>query len=78
LVVLFLLAIVFGCPFSFGHCIVFPSSIYSFSLPLWYLFFIDDWFVYGVWCHFQQYLSYIMAVSFIGGGNWSTQRKPPT
>ena len=22
--------------------------------------------------------SYIVAVSFIGGGNWSTQRKPPT
>jgi hypothetical protein len=28
--------------------------------------------------HIQQYFSYIMAVSFIGGGNWSTQRKPPT
>jgi hypothetical protein len=25
---------------------------------------------------FQQYFSYIMAVSFIGGGNWSTWRKP--
>jgi hypothetical protein len=24
------------------------------------------------------YFSYIMAVSFIGGGNQSTQRKPPT
>jgi hypothetical protein len=24
---------------------------------------------------FQQYFSYIVAVSFIGGGNW---RKPPT
>jgi len=23
---------------------------------------------YGVYLHFQQYLSYIMAVSFIGGG----------
>jgi hypothetical protein len=23
----------------------------------------------GVLCHFQQYFSYIMAVSFIGGGN---------
>ena len=32
-------------------------------------------FVYGVIRHFQQYFSYIMAVSFIGGGNW---RKPPT
>jgi hypothetical protein len=27
---------------------------------------------------FQQYFSYIVAVSFIGGGNRSTQRKPPT
>ena len=26
----------------------------------------------------QQYFSYIMAVSFIGGGNRSTQRKPLT
>jgi hypothetical protein len=25
--------------------------------------------------HFQQYLSYIVAVIFIGGGNRSTQRK---
>ena len=24
------------CPFSFGHCIVYPS-IYGFWLPLWYL-----------------------------------------
>jgi hypothetical protein len=28
--------------------------------------------------HFQQYLSYIVAVSFIGGGNRSTQRKSST
>jgi hypothetical protein len=27
---------------------------------------------------FQQYFSYIMAVSFIIGGNWSTRRKPPS
>jgi len=39
------------------------------------------WFVClfdGVWHHFQQYFSYILAVSFIGGGNRSTRRKPPT
>jgi len=30
---------------------------------------------YGIKCHFQQYLSYILEVSFIGGGNWSTRRK---
>ena len=31
--------------------------------------------IYDVWCHFQQYFSYIVVVSFIGGGNG---RKPPT
>jgi hypothetical protein len=31
--------------------------------------------VYGVQCHFQQYISYIVVVSFIGGGNWNTRRK---
>jgi hypothetical protein len=25
------------CPFSFGHCVVWPSSIYGFWLTLWYL-----------------------------------------
>ena len=29
-------------------------------------------------CHFQQYFGYIMAASFIGGGNQSTKRKSPT
>jgi hypothetical protein len=33
---------------------------------------------YGVLRHFQQYFSYIVAVSFIGGGNLSTRKKPPT
>jgi len=32
----------------------------------------------GVKRHFQQYFSYIVTVSFIGGGNWRTRRKPPT
>jgi hypothetical protein len=27
---------------------------------------------------FQQYFTYILAVSFIGGGNRNTHRKPPT
>jgi hypothetical protein len=32
----------------------------------------------GLWfMHFQQYFSNIVAVSFIGGGNPSTQRKRP-
>jgi len=32
----------------------------------------------GLWClmPFQQYFSYIVVVSFIGGGNQSTRRKP--
>jgi hypothetical protein len=34
-------------------------------------------FTLSVLRHFQQYGSYIVAVSFIGGGNPSTQRKPP-
>jgi hypothetical protein len=29
-------------------------------------------------CHFQQYFSNIVAVSFLGGGNQSTGRKPST
>jgi hypothetical protein len=32
----------------------------------------------GVYRHFQQYFSYNVAVSFIGGGNWSSRRKPLT
>ena len=34
--------------------------------------------VYGVYRHFQQYFNYIVAVSFIGGGNRNTQWKSPT
>ena len=33
---------------------------------------------YGVYHHFQQNFSYIMAVSFISGRNWSTRMKPQT
>jgi hypothetical protein len=28
-----------------------------------------------VWFMFQQYFSYIVVVSFIGGGNWNARRK---
>ena len=34
--------------------------------------------VYGVQDHIQQYFSYIVAVSSIGGRNKSTRRKPLT
>ena len=38
----------------------------------------EDW-DYGVYHHFQHYFSYIVTtISFIGGGNRSTRRKPPT
>ena len=30
------------------------------------------WVAYCAYRHFQQYFSYIVAVSFIRGGNWST------
>ena len=40
---------------------------------------IEILFCYG-YCGFtfNNCFSYIMMVSFIGGGNWSTRRKPPT
>ena len=47
----------------------------------WYtsMNFVIEWgWGYGVLRHFQQYFSYIVVVSFIGVGNWSTQRKSPT
>ena len=47
-------------------------------LQIWFLYTTSEsksgWFgglVYGVECLFQQYFSYIVAVSFIGGGNRS-------
>ena len=35
--------------------------------------------LFGLWClhHIQQYFSYIVPVSFIGGGNQSTLKKKP-
>ena len=33
---------------------------------------------HGAYRHFQQYFGYIVVVSFIGGGNRKTGRKPPT
>jgi hypothetical protein len=45
------------------------------SGPNRYLF---DLLIYGVERHFQQCFIYIVAVSFIGGENRSTRRKPLT
>ena len=79
--------------FSLDHYIAWPSSIYGFWWPLWYLqtclmvwirFHYKDlefriWILnFGVVCHFQQYFSYIMATSFSGGRSQSTRREPPT
>ena len=33
------------------------------------------WLVYGALRHIQQYFSYVVAVRFIGGGNWDYQEK---
>jgi hypothetical protein len=43
-----------------------------------YCFLHLGWLVLWWLTHFQQYFSYIVAVSFIGGGNRSTGRKLPT
>ena len=61
----------------------------SITGEIWYLILlhiyqytsVPDWFICLVDCvkrHFQQYFSYIVAVSFIDGGNRKTRRKPPT
>jgi hypothetical protein len=39
-------------------------------------FFVCLFMVFNATCHFQQYFSYIMAVSFIDGENLSTREKP--
>jgi hypothetical protein len=53
------------------------TNMFSFILILnWYLVVYCLFMVFNA--TFQQYFSYIVAVSFIGGGNWNTRRKPPT
>jgi hypothetical protein len=58
-------------------------------LPLSTIFFIEFWkcsecdiflfyILFIINRHFQQYFSYIVAISFIGGGSRSTRRKRPT
>jgi hypothetical protein len=45
--------------------------VYCFQSLIQYYYGQNDWLVglvYGVYCHFQQYFSYIVAVSLIGGG----------
>jgi hypothetical protein len=62
----------FGCSLCMKAIIFYIRNVFRVQ-------FIQDWFGFMVfWHHFQQYFSYIVAVSFIGGGNRSKQRKPPT
>ena len=59
--------------YLFIKCLIFWCVVLLENLVMWLL---------SITCllfgHFQQYFSYIMAVNFIGGGNRSTLRKPPT
>jgi len=59
--------------FTFMTRLMFPTLIVLANR----INFLHGWFglvwFYGVQWHFQQYFSYILAVSFIGGGNRSTQ-----
>ena len=64
------------------HIILTPSILVSLTLVITIHWMCDTQLKwgqgYGIKRHFQQYFSYIVAVRFIGGGNQSTQRKPPT
>jgi hypothetical protein len=52
-----------------------PDNIYNYL----HIFFKDiPLAVYGAYHHFQYYFRNIVEVSFIGGGNPCTRRKPPT
>ena len=64
---------------GFDLCVLIQCQYYNY---FYYYFFFKDIFNTGRGCndiesHFQQYFSYVVAVSFIGGGNRSTRRKKP-
>jgi hypothetical protein len=53
------------------------NPIFAHTIEVFYMVWLGlDW-VYGVQRQFQQYFSYMVAISFIGGVNQSTWRKPP-
>ena len=58
--------------------IIYINKINTCSDVYWVLWKQSTW-IEGEDCsvlrHFQQYFSYIVAVSFIGAGNWSTRKK---
>jgi hypothetical protein len=55
------------------NCCVVKLSLSFCKIITWF-----DLMIYCVYCHFQQYFSYIMASSFSGGRSRSTRREPPT
>jgi len=54
------------------------DKLYHILLYRVHLAWVFVWLCDGVKRHFQQYFTYIVTVSFIGGGNWRTRRKSPT
>jgi len=79
-----ILSFVFWCPVWFPHKTMFDTSFLS---PVIcrraHVLFVSFLFAHsgvglGLWCLTPHYFSYIVALSFIGGGNQRTRRKPPT
>ena len=63
--------------FSTGFYLSTVNFLENTQAALWLLYRKKLWFI-GVWCHFQQYFSYIVAISFIDVGNRRPRRKPQT
>jgi hypothetical protein len=62
---------IFDCPFGILWFMVFNASLSNASVISWRsVLLVEE--------QFEQYFSYIVEVSFIGGRNQSTRRKPPT
>jgi hypothetical protein len=59
---------------------VFIKAYCAWILKFLYDTYMHVYIVFAWWClsHFQQYFTYIVVVSFIGGGNRRIRRKPPT
>jgi hypothetical protein len=47
---------------TFGHCVVSPSSIYGFWLPLWYLCVVCPPSIYGFWLPLWYLLAIVLSV----------------
>ena len=64
------------CTFSFGHCVVFSSSIYGFWLCLWYLQTLLSKIIFGylLW-HYRLFFFPLRKLSEIG---WNVKDKSKT